>query len=585
MNKMQVLHKFDDDEILRDSENDVSILISNKNLGYTYLSERPKSRYEGVFFQINGRPCRVIADIGFRKKIRRIVNKFHSFERTYKDNVENFFMPYNYNSLVYELEKEKWFNLSLDIRHIYRIPKFGRFYNIWEENGNLIIKYTQENEYDAFLVVRGDDLKYKKTERWLKVSYINDKKRNSKPYELYIYSALRLKSKCVVMSFGEDKNSALNEANYIYENLERIRDKQKRYTKNLMGEIDFGSNEINFAYRCCLNSLNQLATDDGLIAGLPWFFQYWTRDEAISINGFDNDFKKKILLRDLDNLKEDGRISNILNDNNSGNADSIGWVFKRISDSLDIFGVKEKNDIRKKLLQSIGRLNNRYARNGLIFNEKNETWMDTSFNDDGRLGARIEIQALSLNMFKLAYRLTKNEKFLELESMLREVVREKFWNGKFLADGFNDFTIRPNVFIAAYVYPELLTKSEWIKCFENILPRLWCNWGGLTTIDKKNPLFTEKYTGEFPKSYHRGDSWFFLNNMAALILYRTNRIKFKRYIKKIIKASTTDILWKGAIGHHSELSSAFRQKSQGCKTQAWSNALYLELINEIYSKR
>ncbi len=138
------------------------------------------------------------------------------------------------------------------------------------------------------------------------------------------------------------------------------------------------------------------------------------------------------------------------------------------------------------------------------------------------------------------------------------------------------------MFIAAYVYPALLTNKEWEVCFNNILPKLWLEWGGLSTIDVSSPYFCDGYSGENPKSYHNGDSWFWINNLAAMVLYRINKRKFKRYIDKIVKASTQEILWGGMIGHHAELSSAKELRSEGCLSQAWSSAMYVELINELY---
>ena len=114
------------------------------------------------------------------------------------------------------------------------------------------------------------------------------------------------------------------------------------------------------------------------------------------------------------------------------------------------------------------------------------------------------------------------------------------------------------------------------------MKNLWLEWGGLSTIDKKNNLFFDCHTGEDSRSYHRGDSWFWLNNLAAIQLKKINNKKFNRQIQKIISASTEDILWKGCIGCASELSSAKELSSQGCFSQAWSNAMYMELIDEAY---
>ena len=54
------------------------------------------------------------------------------------------------------------------------------------------------------------------------------------------------------------------------------------------------------------------------------------------------------------------------------------------------------------------------------------------------------------------------------------------------------------------------------------------------------------------------------------------------YIKKILGASTEEILYKGAIGTAGELSSAKELRSEGCLMQAWSNALYIELVEELF---
>jgi len=181
------------------------------------------------------------------------------------------------------------------------------------------------------------------------------------------------------------------------------------------------------------------------------------------------------------------------------------------------------------------------------------------------------------------YKLSNNPIYLHLENELKEKVRNNLWNGNILADGLNDFVIRPNIFIAAYAYPSLLTQEEWIKCFSNMLPALWLEWGGLSTIDKDNPLFIDEHSGEDNKSYHRGDSWFWLNNLAAITLYRADRLKFKKYINSILKASTKDILWKGAIGNASEISSAKELESNGCVCQAFSSAMFIELIYELFN--
>jgi len=234
---------------------------------------------------------------------------------------------------------------------------------------------------------------------------------------------------------------------------------------------------------------------------------------------------------------------------------------------------KEMEEVKAALAESIKRIEKNYKSDSLITNKKDETWMDTDMdNQDPRDGARIEVQALHLNMLRLMSELSNEKKYKNRENKMKKAVIERFWNGETLADGDGDFTARPNVFIAHYVYPDLLSRPEWQTCFENILKKLWLDWGGLASIDPKHRLFVPDYTGIDNKSYHRGDSWFWINNLAALCMFRNNPIYFEEKILKIIESSTKELLWHGAVGHAAEISSASHLSSKGCFAQAWSAA-------------
>jgi len=169
------------------------------------------------------------------------------------------------------------------------------------------------------------------------------------------------------------------------------------------------------------------------------------------------------------------------------------------------------------------------------------------------------------------------------------IVKERFWNNEdsilrdgILKDESNDETIRPNVFIAYYIYPELLTKEEWARCFENVLKETWLEWGGISTISVNNPLFKGHCTGENSASYHNGDSWYWINNLAAICIHRLDNERFKDKILAILNASTAEILNSGIMGGHAEISSAKEQTSEGCLSQAWSSAMFIELVHEIF---
>jgi glycogen debranching enzyme len=613
---VKIVNSFKNLTIEKNIIEDNSFILTNKKGSYTYFAEKPESRYQGVFFFDNFNMYKVIENINLidSKAIIEIRNNFYSIDRKRKSTVESFFMPYSLNSLVYKLNKEKEIEITLDVKESYDNRIWGRYYNIFVEKGCIVVEFTKSTdrrednsdgieEYKVYLAIKWGTKNHQKIEKWVERYYKLDEQRNSIPFTRYVFCALKLKGKKFVFSISKDKENAIKECKYVFSTSDKLKQKQKKYfvdniLKNKIKHIK--NKDRKFAYISAMNSLESLiinyGKEHGILAGLPWFFHFWSRDTVISSKSlfFKQKIRKKVLFDVLNTLQDNGRVVNIYCGSGPGGgfepapantADATGWTFFRVYElyKKKKLTTREIEFVKRVLLKSI-KLSKQYlTKEGFEINNDLETWMDTSINGiDTRLGIRIEIQALRLNMYKFAYGLTKHKKYKNEEIELRKNVREKFWNGEILADGINDFTIRPNIFIAAYVYPNLLTKKEWIKCFENALTSLWLKFGGLSTIDKRHYLFTDHHTGENNKSYHRGDSWFWLNNLAALVLHNLDKNKFKKYINKILKASTNEILWGGAISHHSELSSASNLKSQGCLMQAWSNAMYIELINELY---
>jgi len=318
---------------------------------------------------------------------------------------------------------------------------------------------------------------------------------------------------------------------------------------------------------------------------LPWFFQVWQRDEAISllaIARFDWNIAREIFWRQIGELKK----SNYHFDT----ADGIGWLFFAAGEFLKQgkFDKKEKKEIFGCLGKSIDHLLRNNTRDDLAINDDcQKTWMDSL----DRSGAAIEIQSLRLNMYSLAARLADSGKekdyYGDLGKKLKDMVCQNFFDKFQLADKFDiennvaDFTARPNIFLVAYICPDLFSKSEWVKIFDRALSKLWLEWGGLATIDKGDPRFCASDTGEDPKAYHNGDSWFWINNIAAVVLTKTDCQKYKNYIEKIFEASKNDIIWNGAIGYASEISSAQSYEPRGCPNQAWSAATFLQLYVQL----
>lgn len=489
--------------------------------------------------------------------------------------------------ILFETDGEKQLRISLDPRKIYDFSEFGREIKVYEESGILIAEYTsyegEKIKYRLFLGIRGAQ-RYEFRDEWIRRDYDFDAKRSGNG-TWYINNGLDIKfEKELLIAQDHDK-----------ERLLAMMNKDEEPIEDTSGTILEGieKKKHSIAYDCAIDSMNELSVGtEGIYAGFYWFFQFWTRDEAISLGGAireeKKDLVKNIILRHLDSLLKDGRISNRFPHSQLGSADGIGWSILRLGESRHLFNEDELRNLSGRMEISMRDLEHNYKKEGLFMNGPKETWMDTNGNtNDVRDGFRVEIQALMLNYYRELARMTEKEEYIKKEDNMRHKTREIMFDGAILADGADetmrpDKTIRPNIFLAYYIYPKLLTETQWEKTFDNAIEALWLDWGGMSTIDKKNPLFKPEYTGENDESYHRGDSWFFVNNIAAMAMYRLNKEKYKTYIQKIVNASSEDILYKGILGGASEVSSAKEQRAEGALHQAWSACTFIELMHEIH---
>ena len=656
---MEVTHYLGSLSASKNLNENVGFLLTNKNGGYCSFFSKPSSRYHGFFYfdKKSMSMYKFIENIEIlgHENADSLKNWFYFIERKKGNIIESFLMPKDFNSLIYELNCESEINLLLDCKNSYDNREWGRYYHMYEDDGCIVVRFTKKTdrnedssheteEYVLYLAIKSDSNYYEKNEKWVERHYSGDEERKSIPFKRHVYNALRLKGTKFVFSISKTQSNATKECNHIFSNLDGIKKREKERFLDIMNSESIKktvknekiTNDVKIAYVTAVNALNKLIIYDkidyGVVAGLPWFYQFWARDTLISLKALleiDSRLAERIFFDYLNKIGNDGRLANLAGVHASsslGSADAIGWLFlrsntiieeisknRRIAQSLKKLArlIKNKEDIANKmknhmekcdsdmqkreddchyvlyeiecsLEKSLNCLLKFHTKGNFEVNDSKETWMDTNFEGDGRKGARIEMQALRLNMYKIMFELTQNQKYKVLENVLKEKVREKFWNGNILADGIGDFTIRPNIFIAAYAYPELLLNEEWQICFENALSSLWLEWGGLSTIDKSSSIYSDIDTGEDIKSYHRGNSWFWINNLAALALSKINKNRFNKNIQKIIEASAEEILWKGCIGCHSEISSAKQLESKGCFNQAWSNAMFIEMVGAVF---
>ncbi len=607
----QIVHEFDSEKTEAHGKDDPRFLLTNKNGSYLCVPSGNTSRYDGYFWHDGTRMLRIIDEIKTLQapEPKSIINRFSEVERTYSQFSEKYFVPANTSGFHYQLSQRHSMVFDFDIRESYDVRVWGRNFEVKEQDGAILVAYTKTkdaredgtskgDEYTLYTAIKTDG-ELEKIGQWVQKTYETDFARHSEPHQRHVYRAFDIKGTRAAVGVGWSAQSAIDTANEIFQNYQNLLAKQITNDRLMLGwHLD--DPNIGMAYRCAIHSLNSLCVERGVFAGLPWFFQIWGRDQSISLKALilqkRYSFAKKIILDSIQHKDTTGRISNIITGTPStlGSADATGWLIIRISDffssiendgQLKLYLSKQDvNDIVTKIEAVIDELTRTRAKEGLVSNGALETWMDTKYDNDTRSGERIEIQALQIAAYSTLYKLTNKKFYSALAESCAKQVRKKFWNGSYLTDGVGDETIRPNVFIAYYCAPQILTPEEWKQCFDHAVSALWNQWGGLSTIDKKNPLYTEVSTGQDVKSYHRGDSWFWLNNLSALCMHRLDKLRYKLEIEKILRASTQEILYHGCIGHHSEISSSRELHAEGCFSQAWSAALYIELVDELFVK-
>jgi hypothetical protein len=571
------------------SESDCLMFVSKKG-GYFLHTPENYSKYQGYFiFEKED----MYKSIDFVKvdglNIKRKIYGGNFWNILYNEGIMSYY--FFDDALVYEKSFDSPVRLILDCKKSYDCDEWGRNYSIDYEDGVLIVnfeKVSSTNPYKIYTAIYSDNLKYEKIENWIEKNYNFDKQRND-GFNRHVYEALKIYSCKFSLSSSLDRKMAIKSAKSAYFRKFTKRD----YLKDLPEKITL--NNLAYSYVLSISALKSLIVKnekEGIFAGLPWFFQYWTRDSALSLKSislFDKKWSKKILLEYVKNIREDGLIDSRNPKSELDSIDGVGIVFFRIYELIKEdkikFSKKEINFIRESLDKSVNKIIERHGIEGFLVANHLESWMDTG----NRQGILIEVQSLLLSMYSFLsylYNLNndkKNEdKYNEKELFLSKKVKEAFYKEGILADGLGDFTIKPNVFLAYYFYGKLLNNEEWERVFDNTLKNIWLSWGGVSSIDIKSEKFVDTHSGVTNNSYHFGDSWYFLNNLVAISLTRVNRVKYEHYINQILKASTEEILNKGIFGYHSELSSAKCLEANGCLAQAWSSAMYLELLNEIY---
>jgi hypothetical protein len=559
-------------------------LITNNCGDYLALGAPNNSNYNGYFVQRDGY-YKILANIDAGE-----TKELHIADTVQRKTI-NSSEELSLHDSGLLMRGEGSYVITLDCKKLYDESDQGRIYEVEVVNGEITFVHVHYKKFSdsslsqlkyEFFVTIATTMDVVEKRQWRQVNYAYDDRRGTSHTPWVFHLCMLNGNGATGIAHGTTLERSREAA------IHALHEKKKVRTAPTLSELPL------LAWR----SLTQLETKSGIMAGLPWFFQEWSRDELISCGGLleARDYMKVIAVLDkwYGIVRPDGSLPAIFPDKGLSSSDAPGWLGKRTRDLLVklseeglLYRIHDRleswREITGKMIDAVR------LYEGMIWTAENTTWMDTQSNDGGRSGARIEIQALFLTLYDAhAYlctltRVAVQQSRTALAHEVQDAVRKRFIVNGLLIDGLHpggnpDLTIRPNIFLAAYIAPKLFSSEEWTKFFNEVLTELWLPWGGLSTIGKSDKNFHAYYTGEDVASYHRGDSWYFVNNLAALAMLRVNAQEFGHYVHSIREASLRDLLSQGFCGHCSELSSAERQEAGGCHAQAWSASTLLELL-------
>lgn len=592
---MKVVHHFLNRSISKETE--VIGLMTTDNVGgYFLLNSKDQTRYQGWSVRINDLMYKIIDAVTpeIDQRCISLENRIWKIRRRFETFYDDFILPYGFSGFFYRISSNKIpIKIYFDIKKGYENPTEGRMYQIKIKNDKIFhIHFEQQLHTDNFsldVIAKIDKGEIIKNEVWELKKYEYDKNRNSPPFEKWVFNALTIKgAKEIIFSVGLTYDEALKKLNRIYKNKKTIIARSKKlyeryiqYTKNIPSDLSWAS-------ALCKSSLRNLivlndAKDaiEGIYAGLPWFFQYWLHDEAFALKALaylDKDITQGFIIKRLKEFLELQKIDSCILHSVDGMLLYLVNAARILKSDPSFFTSSQKLIMQKTFNHLNVLLTKMKNENGLLSVGSRSSWMDSIERSDYPL----EIQCLFAAFLIEAYFMTKDNNYLKQLKISTQTILREYFKNDLLNDGLNDPTVRPNIFLAYYFLPRLLRRKDWEKVFDMALNKLYMPWGGLSTIDKDDSRFSPFYTGEDPISYHQGDSWFFINNIAAMALLEVNAQKFSYAIKSIVQASTEDILWRHVPGHASELSSASTFSPAGSPMQLWSCASLYELLKKLY---
>ena len=147
---MEIIHNLGVLSTRKNTNENIGFLLAIKKGSFCNFFNMPVSRYNGLFYfdEETMNMYRFIESIEIldSNNISILKNNFYYIERIKNDAIESFVMPKGFNSLIYELNSVNEIDLILDCKDSYDNREWGRHYDIFEEKGCIIVKFTKKTD-------------------------------------------------------------------------------------------------------------------------------------------------------------------------------------------------------------------------------------------------------------------------------------------------------------------------------------------------------------------------------------------------------------------------------------------------------
>ncbi|MFB6193054.1 MAG: amylo-alpha-1,6-glucosidase [Candidatus Nanohaloarchaea archaeon] len=313
---------------------------------------------------------------------------------------------------------------------------------------------------------------------------------------------------------------------------------------------EFQNFNLGQGFSAAVKSLENLVYDrkgKGLIAGHPWFQNYWARDTFWSLLGLIDAGQFELSHEILENYAEEDGFPNQISlegDYNAPNADAPP-LFVIVADYLERHW-EISGKIESKIEEAFEELE---TGKGVVQHDSGGTWMDTLERPSA-----VEVQSLWLRAAELRdFEKEKEELQKGLEKFLRE---EKVLDHM----GENPaLTINPAV---ALMFGQI--DEEYV---EDINAEFSSRYGARTrsVVDP----------GYEASGYHTGSVWGLTTGWAAAANFENGKdVQGCNFLEKMNK-----FVMRNQVGGFPEVVDAENGQLLGCSEQAWSASMYIHAID------